>query len=659
MNPRLRNDVALGVAAIGLATGFLALIVGQVDLGFTFAQDGDLLRISDVRPNSPAAREGFRAGMVVVSINDLQLLRLPQYVYPEEAPPTAERAPSVPPPPTAEPTAGPTMAPTAGPTTSAPPTPGPSVSATPAAGPTSTPAQSAAPATPTPAPTASPVPTPTPAPTVTPTPAPTAPPTPDPGAEAGGVDENGEPGPTPYLDPPVPIVVNADGYGFSRLMTTIASLEAVSSVDLGAPGQGNWSLVYLGRSYPGALNDRLPGLLAGALILLAAVLFGSLLGPSLRPLTAMLATATAIPLLTLPLLATWWGPAVALAGVLLPLGMAPLAEALSQRIPDADVRRSTRLAIGASLAGAVVLGLVRPLVVESSAADVMYYGLVAAIPLLPGLAAFGASRPSSGVVAAGGGPIQSTELVVVGGTPVAALVTAASWNPLFLPLSAWLAAIAVAGRFTVRPLARLLSRAQLQRDLVVAATEAERARVAADIHDDALQELTLLVRRLDAAGDTESAEMARGVTERLRAICGDLRLPVLDDLGVGPALDWLVQRIDGIAGGEIHLERSDEVRPPREVELAFFRVAQEALSNAARHGKPPIVVRYHATAAGAVLTVDDAGPGIDPRDADAAEHAGRFGLLNMRQRAEQIAAILDVRPWPGGGTHVGLQWRPQ
>ncbi len=293
--------------------------------------------------------------------------------------------------------------------------------------------------------------------------------------------------------------------------------------------------------------------------------------------------------------------------------MAPLAEALSQRIPDADVRRSTRLAIGASLAGAVVLGLVRPLVVESSAADVMYYGLVAAIPLLPGLAAFGASRQSSGVVAAGGGPIQSTELVVVGGTPVAALVTAASWNPLFLPLSAWLAAIAVAGRFTVRPLARLLSRAQLQRDLVVAATEAERARVAADIHDDALQELTLLVRRLDAAGDTESAEMARGVTDRLRAICGDLRLPILDDLGVGPALDWLVQRIDGLAGGEIRLERSDEVRPPREVELAFFRVAQEALSNAARHGKPPIVVRYHATAAGAVLTVDDAGPGIDPR----------------------------------------------
>ena len=83
--------------------------------------------------------------------------------------------------------------------------------------------------------------------------------------------------------------------------------------------------------------------------------------------------------------------------------------------------------------------------------------------------------------------------------------------------------------------------------------------MAADIHDDALQELTLLVRRLDAAGDAEGADIARGVSDRLRAICGDLRLPILDDLGVGPALDWLVLRIERLAGGEVRLERSDGV----------------------------------------------------------------------------------------------------
>jgi CheY-like chemotaxis protein/two-component sensor histidine kinase len=209
--------------------------------------------------------------------------------------------------------------------------------------------------------------------------------------------------------------------------------------------------------------------------------------------------------------------------------------------------------------------------------------------------------------------------------------------------------VVVAGRFSVRPLARLASRAQMQRDLVVAATEAERARLAADIHDDALQELTLLVRRLEATGDEEGAELGRTVAERLRAICGDLRLPILDDLGVGPALDWLVLRIERLAGGEVRLERADGTRPPPDVELAFFRVAQEALANAVKHGQPPIVVRYRATESGASLSVDDAGPGIEPDAGAVAERGGHFGLLNMQQRAEAIGAILDVRRWPGGG----------
>ena len=167
------------------------------------------------------------------------------------------------------------------------------------------------------------------------------------------------------------------------------------------------------------------------------------------------------------------------------------------------------------------------------------------------------------------------------------------------------------------------------------------------------------MRRLDAAGDAEGASLARGVSDRLRAICGDLRLPILDDLGVGPALDWLVLRIERLAGGEVRLERSDGTRPPPDVELAFFRVAQEALSNAVKHGRPPIVVRYRSTDAGASLSIDDAGQGIPTDAGDRAEREGHFGLLNMQQRAEGIGAILDVRRWPAGGTHVQLEWRPR
>ena len=204
-------------------------------------------------------------------------------------------------------------------------------------------------------------------------------------------------------------------------------------------------------------------------------------------------------------------------------------------------------------------------------------------------------------------------------------------------------------RFTVRPLARLATRATLQRDLVVAATEAERARLAADIHDDALQELTLLVRRLEASGDTEGAEIGRTVADRLRAICGDLRLPILDDLGVGPALDWLVLRIERLAGGEVRLERADDARHSPDVELAIFRVAQEALANAVKHGKPPIVVRYRSTPGGISLAIDDAGPRDHRRGAGrrregrpvrAAEHgpAGRADRGDPRRQALADAA---------------------
>jgi signal transduction histidine kinase len=343
--------------------------------------------------------------------------------------------------------------------------------------------------------------------------------------------------------------------------------------------------------------------------------------------------------------------------------MLPLAGALWERMEDAQDRRLT-LAAGATFTvAAVATGLLLPLNAGTEPARLPAQLLAAAITIVPGLIAAGPTLPGARAVVvtagteatASGRVLRSTELAVAGFTPAVAVLTSGAWS--LIVLGAWFATIGLAGRLTVRPLARLASRAQLQRDLVVAATEAERARVAADIHDDALQELTLLVRRLDAAGDVDGADLARGVSDRLRAICGDLRLPILDDLGVGPALDWLVLRMERLAGGEVRLERADGTRPPADVELAIFRVAQEALSNAVKHGATPITVRYRCTDGAASLSVDDSGRGIAPDAGDQAVAAGRYGLMNMQQRAEAIGAILDVRRWPGGGTHVQLEWR--
>jgi two-component system, NarL family, sensor histidine kinase UhpB len=142
----------------------------------------------------------------------------------------------------------------------------------------------------------------------------------------------------------------------------------------------------------------------------------------------------------------------------------------------------------------------------------------------------------------------------------------------------------------------------------------------------------------------------------LRAICGDLRLPVLDDLGVGPALEWLCGRLSP-ATDEISLDRlASESRLPADVELAVFRVAQEALSNAVRHGAAPMVVRYRAREGWVELEIDDSGAGIAEGAAELSEQTGHLGLLTMTQRAETVGATLKIGRRPGGGTRVSFIW---
>lgn len=166
----------------------------------------------------------------------------------------------------------------------------------------------------------------------------------------------------------------------------------------------------------------------------------------------------------------------------------------------------------------------------------------------------------------------------------------------------------------------------------------------------------MLVRRLDAADDRESATIAREAAERLREITGDARLPVLDDLGVAAALDWLVRRMSAVDRGEITLDADETARPPRPIELAVYRVAQEALANALRHGAAPVTVHYRAAGDRATLLVEDAGSGIPERAEEIADGAGRLGIAGMRRRAAAIGATLRIERREAGGTRVALDW---
>lgn len=469
------------------------------------------------------------------------------------------------------------------------------------------------------------------------------------------------PYPSPVVDPPAPqTLVGEPALLHAIASQPVRSLNAIDPAMLAEwdPNNDAWS-AWIGDDGRNSLLSSLLTVVFGMAVLFATAwwLLTGRSGLGLEDLALPLALAASSPFLLDPLRHLWQSPAYVALALLLPATMLPLAFALLDRIGGEQDRRIVQAGIAVCTVGAVVTGLGRELWMGYPEVGLAMVLLTAGITALPGLVASGplGGQPAANEATSSGRVLRSAELAIAGYTPAAALVAVTIGMPLLFLL--WVGAIAAAGRFTIRPLARLANRAQLQRDLVVAATEAERARVAADIHDDALQELTLLVRRLDAAGDTEGADMARQVSDRLRAICGDLRLPILDDLGVGPALDWLVLRIERLAGGEVRLERADGTRPPPEVELAFFRIAQEALSNAVKHGRPPIVVRYRSGDGAASLSIDDAGTGIAADAGDRAERDGHFGLLNMQQRAEGIGAILDVRRWPAGGTHVQLEWR--
>lgn len=561
MNEQALGRIAGAIATASLGLSLLVLLFGTYEPGLRLGVTEGGLVVTEVAPLGQAARNGVETGMRVINLNDQQLVRLPEYTYPEPDPASPDQAPE-------------------------PVLVGPSR--------------------------------------------------------------------------PTPIDISAEELlRLSQARIDRADLISQGALDRWSADQG---CCLLNVYYPGpwSLNDASLALLPGLAILFGGVwwLGRGRAGESLRPIALPAAAAAATPLLVQPMLATLSPGFIILAGLLTVGGMVPLALGLAERIESPGDRRLNVVAIGIL----VIVGVVTIVAVltgggAETPVETLRWAAIGAIPLVPGLAA-------AGPIAFGGPRVvgsstrrllQSTEFALAGATPLFALATDRS--PYLWPIALWFGAIAVAGRFTIRPLARLATRAQLQRDLVVAATEAERARVAADIHDEALQELTLLVRRLETAGDTEGAELGRTVADRLRAICGDLRLPILDDLGVGPALDWLVLRIERLAGGEVRLERTDGTRPPPDVELAIFRVAQEALANAVKHGKPPIVVRYRATESGVSLSVDDAGPGIALDAGAAAEQGRHFGLLNMQQRAEQIGAILDIRRWPGGGTHVALEWR--
>jgi signal transduction histidine kinase len=184
------------------------------------------------------------------------------------------------------------------------------------------------------------------------------------------------------------------------------------------------------------------------------------------------------------------------------------------------------------------------------------------------------------------------------------------------------------------------------------AAEQERARWARELHDETLQGLAALkvglggalrAAQADAVRTTLEAAMSQVDDEigKLRAIITDLRPAALDDLGLLPALDSLADRTAGRAGLEVATDLPDAEsteRLPPEVETTIYRIAQEALTNVAKHARATNAHLALSFENGAVeLTVADDGSGFDPEG----ETSG-FGVMGMRERVTLAGGDLQL-----------------
>lgn len=201
---------------------------------------------------------------------------------------------------------------------------------------------------------------------------------------------------------------------------------------------------------------------------------------------------------------------------------------------------------------------------------------------------------------------------------------------------------------------------------VVAAQEAERQRIARELHDATGQALTALglglravgasveQEHLPAAGDVRRLEhLTASSLDELRHLIADLRPSHLDDLGLGATIRWYAKEIQTRSGLEVQVELTGEQQPlTPPVKTALFRIMQEALNNVIKHsGAQHAWIRAHFGADTVCLEVEDDGAGFDP-DQPPTQPRPAWGLLGMQERVTLLGGQFELEAAAGRGTRV-------
>ena len=205
---------------------------------------------------------------------------------------------------------------------------------------------------------------------------------------------------------------------------------------------------------------------------------------------------------------------------------------------------------------------------------------------------------------------------------------------------------------------------------IINTQEQERHRLSRELHDDTAQELIdvghdideILESSVDIPGEVQGGlvELRKSVDEILektrRAIQG-LQPPLLDELGIKPALLWLCGSLAEETEIEVEADIDfPEERLTQEIKIVLFRVTQEALNNIKKHSQAKkVTVALGVTQDKATLMIIDDGVGFTPSRRDKLLSEGKFGLAGLQERVELINGSFNLRSKPGEGTVMRVE----
>ncbi len=196
-------------------------------------------------------------------------------------------------------------------------------------------------------------------------------------------------------------------------------------------------------------------------------------------------------------------------------------------------------------------------------------------------------------------------------------------------------------------------------DAGAAAVDAERARLAGDLHAVVLPSLRRAIAEVEAGAPVETlAERLRTVDLELERIMADRWPVVLDAFGLVEALEDLAERIEAETGVQVGLEIDGVADRPRpEIERAAWRMAQVALDNAVRHADATeITISVSISAERVRLEISDDGRGFDAATASGAIRSGGRGLADLTRRASAVGGSVAIEAGSQAGTVVRFEW---